>query len=119
MKNGHGSMLLELVIGAAITCMISAVLFQLAIAAQAAVSGQGNAADQQQRLRVAVEALRHDLLMAGAGASRGAGRGPLVRVFPPVLPARIGVANADAELTVRTDRISIVYVPETHAQTLL
>ncbi len=119
MTNGRGSMLLELVIGAAVTCAVSAVLFQLATAAQAALAAQGNAADQQQRLRVAVEALRRDLLMAGAGPSRGAGRGPLIRVFPPVLPARIGVTNADPELTVRSDRISIVYVPETHAQTLL
>ena len=119
MTNRSGYVLVELLIGAAITCTVSAILLQLAIGAQAAVASQGNAADQQQRMRVAVEALRHDLLMAGAGPSRRAGRGPLIRVFPPVLPARIGVVNPDPELTVRTDRISIVYVPESRAQTLL
>lgn len=119
MSDRRGYMLLELLIGAALTCAVSAVLFQFAIAAQAAVAIQGNAADQQQRLRVAAEAFRHALLMAGAGPSRGDGRGPLIRVFPPVMPARLGVMNPDPELTARNDRISIVYVPETRAQTLL
>lgn len=119
MSDRRGYMLLELVIGAALTCAVSAVLFQFAIAAHAAVAVQGNAADQQQRLRVAVGALRQALLMAGAGPSRGAGRGPLIRVLPPVVPARLGAANPDPELTARDDRISIVYVPETRSQTLL
>ncbi len=119
MSDRRGYMLLELVIGAALTCAMSAVLFQFAIAAQAAVAAQGNAADQQQRLRVAAEALRHALLMAGAGPSRGEGRGPLIRVFPPIVPARLGVVRPDPELTARDDRLSVVYVPETRAQTLL
>ncbi|HET9013701.1 MAG TPA: hypothetical protein VFN38_17880, partial [Gemmatimonadaceae bacterium] len=76
-------------------------------------------ADQQQRLRVVAEALRHDLSMAGAGPSRGNGRGPLIRNFPPVLPARVGLMRADLELTAASDRISIVYVPDTRAQTSL
>ena len=119
MSDRRGYMLLELVIGAALTCAVSAVLFQFAIAAQAAVAIQGQAADQQQRLRVAAEALRHALLMAGAGPSRGEGRGPLIRVFPPVMPARLGVMNPDPELTARDDRISIVHLPEARAQTAL
>jgi hypothetical protein len=115
----RGYMLLELVIGAALTCALSAVLFQFAIAAHAAVAAQGNASDQQQRLRVAADALRHALLMAGAGPARGEGRGPLIRVFPPVVPARLGVIGPDPELTARDDRLTIVYVPETRAQTVL
>ena len=119
MRGRAGFMLLELVIAAAITCAVAALLFRLAIAAQSAVSVQGSTADQQQRLRVAAEALRHDLSMAGAGPARGAGRGPLIRIFPPVLPARVGLIRPDPELTAQSDRISIVYVPETHAQTAL
>jgi hypothetical protein len=117
--SNRGYMLVELVIGAAITCAIATLLFRLAMAAQAAVAVQGNTADQQQRLRVAAERLRHDLAIAGAGPSRGEGRGPLIRVFPPVLPARLGLLRPDPELTVATDRITIVYIPETRAQTSL
>jgi hypothetical protein len=119
MRNRRGYILLELVIGAAITCAMSAVLFQLAVASQSALAIQGNAADQQQRLRVATEALRHDLMMAGAGPARGTRAGPLIAVFPPLIPARIGVMNPDPELTARTDRISIVFVPESRSQTTL
>lgn len=119
MRNPSGYILFELLIGAAITCVTCVLLFQLAIAAQAAVAGQGNAADQQQRLRVALEALRHDLAMAGAGSSRARGRGPLSGTFPPVIPARTGLLRPDAELTARSDRIAIMYVPETRAQSRL
>jgi hypothetical protein len=118
MRNRRGYILLELVIGAAITCAMSAVLFHLAIASQSALAIQGNAADQQQRLRVVTEALRHDLMMAGAGPARGPRAGPLIDVFPPIIPARIGV-NPDPELTARTDRISIIFVPESRSQTTL
>lgn len=119
MTNHRGSVLLEVLIGAAIACGTCAVLFQLAVAAQAAVATQGSAADQQQRLRVAAEAVRRDLVMAGAGPSRGASSGPLIRVLPPVLPSRIGLTNPDPELTARGDRISIVYVPEAREQAIL
>jgi type II secretory pathway pseudopilin PulG len=119
MTQSRGYMLVELLIGAAITCAMAAILFQFAVAAQGALAVQGNAADQQQRLRVATEALRHDLLIAGAGPSRGAGMGPLITAFPPVIPARRGLVNPDPELTIRTDRISVVYVPETRTQTVL
>jgi hypothetical protein len=119
MRSSRGYMLVELLVGAAITLAVSAVLFLFAIATQAAVATQGSAADQQQRLRVAVEQLRHDLVMAGAGPSRGAGRGPLIRALPPVVPARMGVSSPDPELTVRDDRITIMYVPESRAQTIL
>jgi len=119
MTNRHGYILLELLISAAIACGTCAALFQFAVAAQAAVAAQGDAADQQQRLRVVSEAIRRDLAMAGAGASRGTARGPLIRVLPPVVPARIGVTNPDPELTARTDRLSIVYVPDGRAQAAL
>jgi len=115
----RGYALLEVLLGAAIACGTCAVLFQFAVAAQAATAAQGDAADQQQRLRVAAETLRRDLAMAGAGPSRGAARGPLIRVLPPVVPARIGITNPDPELTARTDRLSVVYVPEARAQAVL
>ena len=94
-------------------------LVQFAVAAQGAVTVQADVADLQQRLRVATDRLRHDLLAAGAGPSNGAWRGPLIDVLAPVLPARTGASGADPELSYHDDRISILYVPDTRSQTAL
>src|SRR5262249_8907920 len=73
---------------------------------------QPEAADEQQRIRVAVEMLRRDLLTSGSGPAHGIETGPLTRYFPSIVPARTGARNADPELTFFTDRISIFAVPE-------
>lgn len=126
---GHGSggdstgqsgyVLAELLIAAAIGILLLSVLLQFAVALQSSTAVQGDVADLQQRLRVAMESLRHDLSLAGAGPARGAGRGPLVHVFAPIVPARTGVSGADPELSFHSDRISIMYVPDARPQTSL
>ncbi len=63
-----GYLLIEMLIAAAIGCALLGVLLQFAVSAQTAVAVQGDVVDQQQRLRVAVESIRHDLLLAGAVA---------------------------------------------------
>ena len=114
-----GYVLIEMLVSTAITCAMVGVLLQFAVGAQRSVRAQGDAADLQQRLRVATDRIRHDLLSAGAGPARGPGRGPLIRVFAPVLPARTGLTRADAELSYHADRITIVFVPDTQSQTAL
>ena len=135
-RRGHrGYVLVELLISTVIVGALVGVLVQFAIAVQGAVTVQADVADLQQRLRVATEALRHDLLNAGAGPSNGARRappvsevegpvlsdveGPLIDVFAPILPARTGSSRADPELSYHADRISITYVPDTRSQTVL
>jgi hypothetical protein len=115
----RGYVLVEMLIAAAIGCALLGVLLRFAVSAQTSVAVQGEVVDQQQRLRVAVESMRHDLLLAGAGPSRGVARGPLVNVFPPIIPARLGLVDGDAELSFHDDRLSIMYVPDTRAQTAL
>ena len=115
----RGYALLEMLIAAAVGAALMGVLFQFAVSAHATAAVQGNMSDLQQRLRVAAESLRRDLLLAGAGPSRGASAGPLGRVFPSIVPARLGTAGADPELTFHDDRISILYVPDTRAETTL
>ena len=115
----RGYVLVELLISTAIVGALVGVLVQFAVAAQGAVTVQADVADLQQRLRVATEALRHDLLNAGAGPSNGARRAPLIDVFAPILPARTGSSGADPELSYHADRISIAYVPDTRSQTVL
>jgi type II secretory pathway pseudopilin PulG len=114
-----GYVLVEMLVSTAIVGALLGVLLQFAIAAQGAVGVQADVADLQQRMRVATDSLRHDLLAAGAGPSNGAWRGPLIDVLAPILPARTGSSGADPELAHHADRISITYVPDTRSQTVL
>ena len=117
--DASGFGLLELLMASAIGLVVLAVLLQFTVSAHMLTGVQGETAELQQRLRVAVETVRHDLMAAGAGPSRGPSRGPLNRVFPPILPARIGATGADPELSFHSDRISILYVPDDAAQSVV
>jgi type II secretory pathway pseudopilin PulG len=114
-----GYVLVELLVSTAIAAALLGVLLQFVVAAQGTVRAQADAADVQQRLRAAIEKLRGDLLNAGAGPSRGAGRGPLAGVFAPVIPARTGTSGADDELSYHADRISILSVAAVGAETTI
>jgi len=115
--SGYG--LIEMLIATAIGCVLMGVLLQFAVSAHKSAGVQSELSDLQQRLRVALESMRHDIMLAGAGPSRGPRAGPLANVFAPILPARTGVAGADPELAFLSDRISIMYVPLDAAQTML
>jgi hypothetical protein len=108
-----------MLVSTAIVCAVLGVVLQFAIAAQSAARTQGEQAELQQRLRVAVEAIRRDLIAAGAGPSNGPVRGRLIDAFAPVLPARVGLSGADAELSYGNNRISLTYVADTRSQTRL
>jgi Tfp pilus assembly protein PilV len=116
----RGYLLIELLISAVIMSVVLGVLVQLAIAAHSAVSVQSEAADLQQRLRVAVSRMQHDVALAGAAPVRGAPLlGPLSDHLPPVRPARTGEVRRDPALSFFSDRISLVFAAEAYSQTLL
>lgn len=114
-----GYALIEMLVATAIAGLLLGVLLQFAVRAQEAVRTQADVADVQQRLRVAVETIRRDLLAAGAGPAFGRARGPLGRIFAPLLPSRTGVTGADPELSYSSDRISITYVPSSASESRL
>jgi prepilin-type N-terminal cleavage/methylation domain-containing protein len=116
-ERGYG--LLEMLIALAISGVLIGVLLQLAVFAHASAGVQGELADLQQRLRVAVETVRHEIMLAGAGPSHGPAGGPLSSVFAPIVPARIGTLGADPDMSFHSDRISVVYVPDNGAQSRL
>jgi hypothetical protein len=93
----------------------------LAAPAQRLFQAQPEAADMQQRARVAVDALRRDLLMAGAGTYAGPARGPLNGLVAPIMPFRAFGDSPDQPQSVffRPDAISFLYVPSTPSQTRL
>ncbi len=109
-RRGFG--LIELLIATAIGLVVIGVLLQFAVSAHTLTGVQGEIADLDQRLRVAVETMRHDLTLAGAGPTRGPSRGPLNATFAAIVPARTGALRPDPELAFHSDRISVLYVPE-------
>jgi Tfp pilus assembly protein PilW len=115
----QGFSLLEAVIATALMVLITASIFTVMHPAQGAFAAEPEVADMQQRLRVAADTLSKDLIMAGAGAYQGVQAGSLGYYFPSVLPFRQGATNDDPPGTFATDRITIIYVPSTTAQTTL
>jgi prepilin-type N-terminal cleavage/methylation domain-containing protein len=113
-----GFSLVEMIVAMALMVTITAVMFALVDPSQATYTTQLEAADMEQRLRVAAGTLYRDLLMAGAGAYQGGNTGALTHYFAPVLPYRQGTNHDDTQ-TFKTDTITLMYVPPTVAQTTL
>lgn len=101
--------LLELLIAAAALSAALGAVIPLVLRSQDAARARPEAADQLQRLRVAVAMLRRDLLLAGAGPADEAEVARLADAFPPILPYRAGARGADPALSFFTDRITLVY----------
>jgi Tfp pilus assembly protein PilW len=114
-----GFSLLELTIALGLTLAVTTAIFTMMQPAHGASVMQPEAADLQQRLRVAVDTLTRDLMMAGAGAYVGGHTGPLNGTFAPVLPFRRGAVGSDPAGTFKSDTITLIHVPTTAAQTTL
>src|SRR5262245_20633378 len=83
-----GFSLVELLIAMGITVLVCGATVSFIRPAQEAFQVQPERADLQQRVRVGVETLQRDLLMAGAGAYAAGDVGPLNRAVAPVMPYR-------------------------------
>ena len=120
-RSQSGFSLLEALIATTITVAVTAGVFAVVGSSQGIADTQPEFADMQQRLRVGVDVLRHDLLMAGAGAYEGTDGGSLVARFAPVLPFRRGASAAydDGAGVFNANAITMVYVPSTASQTTL
>jgi type II secretory pathway pseudopilin PulG len=109
-RRPHGFSLIELTIAMGLMIVTCATVFALLHPATGAFAAQPEAADMQQRTRVAADALTKDLIMAGAGSYQGTLAGPLMSYFAPVQPVwQGGTSNA----------ITVLYVPTTAVQTTL
>ena len=92
-----GFTLIELLVATAITLGLMATLFGLTAPAQGVFDAQPELSDMHQRLRVGVDVLARDLLMADV----------------PVMPYRVGRRSPDPGVGIffRPDTISLVSVP--------
>jgi hypothetical protein len=114
----NGFTLPDLLVALLLTLIVAGAALALVGVAQRAAAVVPEFVDQQQRLRVAAEALMRDLGAAGTGLDGGPSRGPLIRYLPPVLPRRLGLQGPDAPMTARADAITVLFVPATLAQSV-
>ena len=113
----RGFTIIELLISLAITMAITAGIFAVMNPSQGMFAAQPEVMDMQQRMRVGVDTLTKDLMMAGAGAYSGSMTGSLGNYFAPILPYRVGNTTPDSPGSVFSDRVTVIYVPPTSAQT--
>jgi prepilin-type N-terminal cleavage/methylation domain-containing protein len=86
----RGFTLVELLIATALLVTFCGTLMALVTAGESIARAQPDAADLQQRARIGVQAMRRDLLLAGAGLDRGAQAGSLAQFFPALVPSSDG-----------------------------
>ena len=113
-----GFSIIEMLVATIVMMAVTGAVFTLLNPAQGINQTQPEVSDLQQRMRVGVDTLTKDIIMAGAGSYMGSGAGALYNFFAPVMPYRSGDVNPDPpNLFYRTDTISLMYVPPTPAQT--
>ncbi len=114
-----GFTIIEMMISTMIMIAVTGAVFQLMNPAQGTYQAQPEVSDMQQRMRVGVDVLTKDIVMAGAGVYMGASSGTLTNYFAALMPYRIGEVQDDpaAGVFYRTDTLSLMYVPPTNAQT--
>jgi prepilin-type N-terminal cleavage/methylation domain-containing protein len=114
-----GFTLIEMLVATAIIVTVTGAVFALMNPSQGMFVAQREVSDMQQRLRLGVDTLTKDIMMAGAGTYTGAGTGSLGNYFAAIVPYRMGNINQDPPGSLTTDRITVMYVPPTSAQTTI
>jgi hypothetical protein len=116
----RGFTLIELLVAMLVSMVVIGALLRLVDPAQQILGPQLEAADLQQRVRVGVEVLRGDLLMAGADRTDGVAS-PFMQSTPAVLPYRHGASGDDpaSNIFYRPDTITVLYVASSADQSML
>jgi hypothetical protein len=114
-----GFSLVESLIALVLMLVVTGAVFGLVNPGTEFSQSQPEAMDMQQRARVASDILSRDLFMAGAGIYSGPQTGALTNFFPPIIPRKMGMQGADPYTAVRSDGLTIQYVPNTYSQTTI
>jgi len=121
LRSEAGFSLIEVLVATAIMLIVTGGIFTVMNPSSTMFQAQPEVVDLQQRLRIGVDTLTRDLVMAGAGAYSGSLSGSLSGFFAPVQPIIQGTDPAldDSSKGVfyRPDAITLFYVPSTASQT--
>jgi hypothetical protein len=120
----------EMLVATTIMIAVTGATFSLMDPAQGMFAAQPEVSDMQQRLRIGVQTLRKDLIMAGAGTYSGSAVGTLGNYAASIIPARLGDITPDPPGTYKctttycsslggSDALTLMYVPPTSAQTTI
>jgi Tfp pilus assembly protein PilW len=115
----RGFSVIELLVAVGLMLIVMSSVFQALNPAHGSFRVEPETADLQQRLRVAADALSHDLLGAGSGLDQGANPGPLTDFFAPVLPLRQGRRNADPAGSFKNSTITLLSIEAGAQQTTI
>jgi len=118
-RSEAGFSLFEVLIATAIMLTITGGIFTVLNPTGGMFKAQPEVVDMQQRLRIGVDTLTRDLIMAGAGAYSGSQSGSLAGFFAPIQASKQGSDPLydDGPGVFRADAITIFYVPTTSSQT--
>jgi len=113
-----GFTVIEMLVATMIMMAVTGAIFALMNPAQGTYQTQPEVSDMQQRLRIGVDTLTKDIIMAGAGSYMGSNAGALYNYFAPIMPYRSGELSPDPATGTfyRSDTITLMYVPPTPAQ---
>ncbi len=115
----EGLSLIELTIAMGLLLAITASVFAVLTPAQNASVAEPEAADLQQRLRVAADTLVRDLIVSGEGPFAGQHAGTMLSAFAPLLPFRRTASGGDPPGTFASDVVTTISAPVTAAWTTL
>jgi hypothetical protein len=119
-SNEGGYTVVELLVALAVTSAVMTSTLTIVSGFQVGFATQGERADGQQRLRVAIAALSRDLALTGGGSSQGVRAGPLAFSVASIFPFRQGATGADPPGTVRRDVMTTLSaLPHTAAQSTI
>jgi len=118
-RSDAGFSLIEVLVATAIMLTVTGAIFTVLNPSGSMFQAQPEVVDMQQRLRIGVDTLTRDLIMAGAGAYSGSQSGSLAGFFAPIQPSRQGSDPLydDGPGAFKSDAITIFYVPSTSSQT--
>jgi len=127
LSGNRGFTLVEALVATTVMVVVTGAIFTLLNPSGSMFQAQPETSDIQQRLRVAVDQLRHALANAGAGSYSGLNdttnyqtARSLNNYFASILPyVQSSDANDDGQGRYFSDRITIISVPTTSAQTSL
>jgi prepilin-type N-terminal cleavage/methylation domain-containing protein len=116
-----GFSLIEVLVATAIMLTVTGAIFTLLNPSGGMFQAQPEVVDIQQRLRIGVDTLTRDLIMAGAGAYSGTQSGSLGGFFAPIQPSKQGSNPLydDGPGAYTTNAITLFYVPSTSSQTTI